>query len=74
MKTGTIKFFDTAKGFGFIRPDEPGQADVYLHRSALEWAGIQTLERGDRVSYEVRTSHCNGKNRASDLRLVSAAE
>ena len=48
--TGTVKFFNTAKGFGFITP-EGGGKDVFVHATALEAAGIRSLNEGDRVSY-----------------------
>jgi len=51
MPTGTVKFFNTAKGFGFIEPDEGGGKDVFVHASALEAAGIRMLKEGDRVSF-----------------------
>ena len=49
---GTVKFFNGAKGFGFIQPDEGGK-DVFVHASALEAAGIRSLNEGDRVSFEL---------------------
>jgi CspA family cold shock protein len=48
--TGTVKFFNAAKGFGFIQPDEGGK-DVFVHATALERAGIRSLQEGDRVSF-----------------------
>ena len=48
--TGTVKFFNTAKGFGFIRPEQGGN-DVFVHATALERAGIRSLNEGDRVSF-----------------------
>ena len=50
MPNGTVKFFNTAKGFGFIKPDEGGK-DVFVHATALEAAGIRSLNEGDRVSF-----------------------
>ncbi len=52
MATGTVKFFNTTKGFGFITPTDGGN-DVFVHVSALERAGIYSLNEGDKVSYEV---------------------
>ena len=49
---GTVKLFNTAKGFGYIEPDEGGR-DVFVHASALEAAGIRVLNEGDRVSFEL---------------------
>ena len=48
--TGTVKFFNTAKGYGFIQPDNGGK-DVFVHATALEQAGIRSLNEGDRVSF-----------------------
>ena len=70
MATGTVKWFNPAKGFGFIQPDQ-GSSDVFVHISALERAGIQTLNEGQRVSYELATN--KGKTSAADLQLIDAA-
>ena len=51
MATGTVKWFNANKGFGFIQPDRGGK-DVFVHISALERAGLNTLNEGDKVSYE----------------------
>jgi len=64
MATGTVKFFDSAKGFGFIQP-ENGEKDVFVHISAVQNAGMDTLSEGQRVSYEVVTER--GKLAASNL-------
>ena len=64
MATGTVKFFDSAKGFGFIQP-ENGEKDVFVHISAVQNAGMDTLAEGQRVSYEVVTER--GKLAASNL-------
>jgi CspA family cold shock protein len=53
MTTGTVKFFNTAKGFGFIAP-EGGGKDVFVHASALEAAGMHFLKEGDKVTFEVQ--------------------
>jgi CspA family cold shock protein len=65
MATGTVKFFDSAKGFGFIQP-ENGEKDVFVHISAVQNAGMDTLSDGQRVSYEVITER--GKLAASNLK------
>lgn len=52
MATGTVKWFNPEKGFGFIVPDEGGQ-DIFVHRSAVEKAGLMTLNDGQKVSYDV---------------------
>jgi CspA family cold shock protein len=52
MPTGTVKFFNTQKGFGFIQPDD-GSKDVFVHISAVERAGMRSLNEGQKISYEV---------------------
>ncbi len=54
MAIGTVKFFDTSRGFGFIQPED-GTRDVFVHKSAVETAGMSTLTQGQRVKYEVVT-------------------
>lgn len=66
MATGTVKFFNATKGFGFIAPDD-GAKDVFVHVTALERAGISTLREGDKVSYEVVSER--GKLAASNIKL-----
>jgi len=67
MATGTVKWFNPSKGFGFIAPEDGGQ-DVFVHISAIERAGMGTLNEGQRVSYEVVTER--GKSAASDLKAA----
>ena len=64
MATGTVKFFNGSKGFGFITPSD-GSKDVFVHISAVERAGMSTLNEGQRVSYEVVTER--GKQAAANL-------
>jgi CspA family cold shock protein len=64
MATGTVKFFNTQKGFGFITPSD-GSRDVFVHISAVERAGMSTLNEGQRLTYEVVTER--GKQAASNL-------
>jgi CspA family cold shock protein len=64
MATGTVKFFNTQKGFGFITPSD-GSKDVFVHISAVERAGMSTLNEGQRVNYEVITER--GKQAAGNL-------
>src|SRR5258708_19137867 len=64
MATGTVKFFNTQKGFGFITPSD-GSKDVFVHISAVERAGMSTLNEGQRLSYEIVTER--GKQAASNL-------
>ena len=54
MPTGTVKFFNSQKGFGFIQPTD-GSKDVFVHISAVERAGMRTLMEGQKVNYEVKT-------------------
>lgn len=67
MTNGTVKWFNAAKGFGFIEPEEGGQ-DAFVHISALERAGIATLNDGQKVSYELVTGR-NGKEAAENIQL-----
>jgi len=64
MATGTVKFFNSQKGFGFITPND-GSKDVFVHISAVERAGMSTLMEGQKVSYEVVTER--GKQAAGNL-------
>lgn len=65
MANGTVKWFDATKGYGFITPDEGGQ-DAFVHISAVERAGLDTLKDGQRVSYDLERGR-NGKMAASNL-------
>ena len=67
MTTGTVKWFNATKGFGFIQPDDGGN-DVFVHISAVERAGMRTLMEGQKVSYEIVTER--GKQAASNLSLA----
>lgn len=67
MLVGTVKWFNTTKGFGFIQPEEKGD-DVFVHISALEKAGIKTLEEGQKVGYELVTNR--GRVAAGQLQLI----
>ena len=67
MTNGTVKWFNATKGFGFIEPEEGGQ-DAFVHISALERAGIATLNDGQKVSYELVTGR-NGKEAAENIQL-----
>ena len=69
VKTGTVKWFNPGKGFGFIQPDS-GEADAFVHISALERAGINNLAEGQRVEYELVPGR-NGKSSAENLSLVA---
>ncbi|MDG2002717.1 MAG: cold-shock protein [Novosphingobium sp.] len=65
MPIGTVKFFNTDKGYGFIEPED-GSQDSFVHISAVQAAGMHTLEKNQRVSYEVETGR-NGKESAVNL-------
>jgi CspA family cold shock protein len=64
MPTGTVKFFNTQKGYGFIQPED-GSKDVFVHITAVERAGLRSLVEGQRVSYEIVTER--GKQAAGNL-------
>ncbi len=66
MTTGTVKWFDSQKGYGFIQPDNGGK-DVFVHATALERAGLRGLREGQKVSYELQTDQRNGKTSAVNL-------
>ncbi|MGC1358319.1 MAG: cold-shock protein [Xanthobacteraceae bacterium] len=69
MTTGTVKWFNAQKGFGFIQP-ENGEKDVFVHISAVERAGLSTLSEGQKVSFEVVADRRTGKSSADSLRAV----
>jgi cold shock protein len=69
MANGTVKWFNTTKGFGFIQPDQGG-ADVFIHISALQKAGLQSLVEGQKISYELATN--KGRTSAVNLKLIEA--
>jgi CspA family cold shock protein len=66
---GTVKFFNAAKGFGFIEPDEGGK-DVFVHASALEAAGIRALNEGDRVSFDLEDDRRGRGKQAVQLKKI----
>jgi len=66
MSIGTVKWFNVQKGFGFIQPDD-GTKDVFVHISAVERAGMQTLTDGQKLSYEMETDSRSGKQSAGNL-------
>ena len=69
MQTGTVKWFNSQKGFGFIQRDEGGN-DVFVHISAVERAGMQTLNEGQKVSFDVVADRRSGKSSADNLRVA----
>jgi len=66
MATGTVKWFNTTKGYGFIQPDD-GSKDVFVHATAVERAGMPPLNEGQRVSFEEARDPKSGKYSATDL-------
>jgi CspA family cold shock protein len=68
MATGTVKWFNAQKGFGFIQPDDGG-ADVFVHISAVERAGLSDLREGQKLSYEIVQDRRSGKSSADMLKL-----
>jgi len=66
MTTGTVKFYNDQKGFGFIQPDDGGK-DVFVHATALERAGIRALREGQKVTFEAQTDPRSGKIAADNL-------
>jgi CspA family cold shock protein len=69
MTNGTVKFFNTTKGFGFIQPDQGGGKDAFVHVTALERAGIHSLAEGQKVSYDLERGR-DGKESATNLKLL----
>jgi CspA family cold shock protein len=69
MATGTVKWFNGQKGFGFIQPDDGGQ-DVFVHISAVERAGLGSLNENQKVSYELERDQRSGKNSAGQLQAL----
>ncbi len=68
MATGTVKWFNAAKGFGFIEPED-GSKDAFVHISAVEHAGLSTLSEGQKVSYELQPGQ-QGKSSAENLSVI----
>lgn len=68
MATGTVKWFNSTKGFGFIQPDNGGP-DAFVHISAVERAGLRDLREGDKVSYELVADRKSGKMSADNLKV-----
>jgi cold shock protein len=68
MATGTVKWFNETKGYGFIQPDNGGK-DVFVHISAVERAGLRSLKDGQKISYEVESDRRTGKESATNLQV-----
>jgi cold shock protein len=69
MTTGTVKWFNPQKGFGFIQPEGGGQ-DVFVHISAVERAGMTSLNDGQKISFDIVADRRSGKSNADNLRAV----
>ena len=68
MATGTVKWFNGTKGYGFIQPDDGG-ADIFVHISAVERAGLRSLNEGQKVTYELEQDRRSGKMSAGNLQV-----
>ena len=66
MATGTVKWFNTTKGYGFIQPDDGG-SDIFVHISAVERAGMRSLDEGQKVTYELEKDRKTGRSSAVNL-------
>lgn len=69
MQSGTVKWFNSQKGFGFIQPDDGG-SDVFVHISAVERAGLRQLDEGQKVSFEVVADKRTGRSSADNLQAA----
>jgi CspA family cold shock protein len=69
MTTGTVKWFNSTKGFGFIQPDD-GSADVFVHISAVERAGMNSIVEGQKLGFEIERDNKSGKMSAGQLRAA----
>jgi len=69
METGTVKFYNDQKGFGFIAPEQ-GSQDVFVHATALERAGIRGLSEGDKVSFDTEVDKRSGKTAVANIQLA----
>jgi cold shock protein len=69
MSTGIVKWFNTQKGFGFIQPDD-GSRDVFVHISAVERAGLNSLNEGQKLAFELVSDRRSGKSSADNLRAA----
>ena len=67
MKTGTVKFFSTQKGFGFITPED-GSTDMFVHITAIQQAGLDSLNEGQKVSFDIEDNR--GKDTATNIKVI----
>lgn len=68
MATGTVRWFNETKGYGFIQPDDGSGRDVFVHISAVERGGMRSLSEGQKVSYDVEADRRSGKESATNLK------
>ena len=68
MKTGTVKFFNTQKGFGFITPED-GSTDMFVHITAIQQAGLDSLNEGQKISFDIEDNR--GKDTATNIKVIS---
>lgn len=66
MASGTVKWFNTTKGYGFIQPEDGGN-DIFVHISAVQAAGMQSLDEGQKINYEIVEDERSGKSSAGNL-------
>ncbi|WP_426129305.1 cold-shock protein [Pararhizobium sp. PWRC1-1] len=71
MASGTVKFFNSEKGFGFISPDD-GAKDIFVHISALQASGVEALRQGQKISFDTEPDRTGNGPRAINIHLVSA--
>lgn len=69
MATGTVKWFNTQKGYGFVQPDDGG-ADIFIHITAVEKAGLRSLNEGQKVSFDVQVDEKRGKSNAVNIQAA----
>ena len=69
MATGTVKWFNSTKGYGFIAPDDGGK-DVFVHATALERAGIRSLNEGQKVSFDTQVDRRSGKTAVGNIQMA----
>ena len=69
MATGTVKWFNSEKGYGFVEPDEGGK-DVFVHISAVQRSGLDGLNEGQKISYELSTDRRTGKQAADEIQAL----
>lgn len=69
MATGTVKWYNTTKGYGFIAPDNGGK-DAFVHATAIEASGMKTLNEGQKVEFDLQTDKRSGKEAAVNLKTI----